>query len=504
MQIFEKHKNMWCFFLGSMAVCALPPFYIFPLLVVALSFFMTFLQRAESKKSAFALGYAFGFGFFSAGLSWIINAVMIEPEETGWLAPVIYLASGAFFGLFCAFPALFSFKFKNIYAKIIVFAASWTIFEWIRSFFLTGFPWNLLGTSLAFSNELIQFASVCGTYGLSFLVVLFCCMPVALKKNLKSFLIVALVMSAIAVGIFSFGYYRLGKADKEPTEYKVRIVQPSIPQRLKWSRDSVAQNFAKYVEMSAQEGKDSVDFVVWGETASPYNPKVLPEYVGEFMKAVPQDGYLLFGVLDYELLQGDYLHKNSMLAMNSSGEVVDSYDKMHLVPFGEYIPFRKYLPDAIRPVTNIIGEFKAGEEHKVIKLSDNKPAFGALICYEIIFPAEITDAQNRPEWIALLTNDGWYGMSMGPYQHFVAARMRAAEEGLPIIRSANSGISGIIDSYGRTVQKLDLYEDNILDGYIPKAIAPTIYSQFSNILVLVICLVLMLVILLLSYYIKED
>ena len=485
----EKHYKLSAFLLGALSVVALPPHYFFPVLVLTLSCLLYLLSNTNSYKKSFTIGYLFGFGLFSFGFSWVGNAVLLEPEQTGWLYPVIFLASGAYFGLFVAVPALLANRAKNILLKIFVFSAAWTIFEWIRGWFLTGFPWNPIGSTLAFYPAFIQPAAIFGVYGLSFLTVLFCSLPAAFTGGKKEVIISSVLMDIIACSVFIFGFLRL-LDNTEFSETKVRLIQPAIPQSLKWNKQLLEDNFMQYVELSGQEENNDIDFVIWGETASPFNPRIFSEYSEEYKKATPDNGYLIFGTIDYEYAFGDRMAKNSMLVMDKNGEIVDSYDKIHLVPFGEYIPLREYLPDFVRPVANIIGDFKQGEGHNVIKL-ENKPSFSGLICYEVIFPSKVTDKNNRPEWIAVLTNDGWYGISAGPYQHLVAAQLRAVEEGISVVRSANSGISAVIDPFGRISAKIDLAKKGFVDAKIPQSLSPTFYAEHGNLTILIICMLIL-------------
>jgi len=487
------YKKTYALLAGMLCVAALPPYYTVMAAVVGFCVLMCLLNVAQSKKQAFAIGYWFGFGFFSLGFSWIGNAVLIEPERTGWLFPLILLGSGGFFGFFAAFPAMFTQYAGTIWKKVLVFAASWTIFEWIRGFFLSGFPWNPVGSMFAFSPQMIQSASIFGIYGLSFVAVLLFCLPSVWIRNKKSESLRSLALILLIAGSnYGFGVWRLANNQEKTFDSSVRIVQPSIPQAIKWESSSLGNNFAQYSAMSAQKGIDNIDFVIWGETASPYNPRFLAKYNADFFDAVPKNGYLLFGVVDYELESGEYRPKNSMMVMNKAGEIIDSYDKSHLVPFGEYIPLRKYLPKWVQPVAKIVGDFKKGNAHKVIRIK-NQPDFGALICYEVIFPAKVVDKSSRPQWIVVLSNDGWYGNSMGPYQHLVAAQLRAIEEGIGIVRSANSGISAVIDAYGQIKEKIDLGKRDILDAKIPQPIDKiTFYSQFQNYPVIFSCLFLVI------------
>lgn len=482
-------KKLLAFLLGLVSVEALPPFYIFPILFFTLSALLLLINSASSKKSAFAIGYWFGFGYFAGNMSWIGNALLIDAANLGWLYPICFFSAGAFFGLFVALPALLSYCFKNFYSRYLVFSGTWVIFEWIRSFIFTGFPWNLLGSVLAFSNQAIQLASVIGTYGLSFLVLMLTTAPALLifYRNRKSTIITTTILILLPTLIFGFGAYRLNHNHSQDSATTIRIVQPAIPQAIKWNKEELNNNFKQYIKLSQSEGLEKVNFVIWGETATPYPLDYEPQALQEIIKAIPNHGYLITGLVRYQLQEGDFAPLNSMFVIDKQGRIRNHYDKSHLVPFGEYIPFRSYLPNWIRPVTNTIADFIPGSGPKVITV-DKQPGFGTLICYEVIFPSQIIDKNNRPQWLVNLTNDGWYGRSQGPYQHLVTTRLRAVEEGLPIIRAANTGISAAISPYGNIIASISLNEKAFVDIVLPKPLVrPTAYSSYGNILPLILC-----------------
>ena len=483
-----NYKKIISFLLGSLLVLALPPYYIFIIPLISVSGLLLLLNQSQTKKQSFAIGYWFGFGFFAFGFSWIGNALLIDALMFGWLYPIVLIASGAFFGLFSAFPALCTFYFKGITSKALAFASFYTLFEWLRSFILTGFPWNQIGSMLAFDIHALQLASVLGTFGLTLLILIISAFPaIFYKTKNKSAIIAPLVLIAI---VWGFGYYRLNKLPAyEPSETIIRIVQPSIPQTMKWDRESLESNFNQYIELSKSEPLNNVDLVIWGETAVPFQLDMQPEYLEQLASAIPPHGSLATGLVRVEFDPfGNIMPLNSMFVIDSTPKIVDHYDKVHLVPFGEYIPLREYLPNWVRPVANSISNFKKGEGHKVFK-TNNIPSFGALICYEIIFPAEIVDKNSRPEWIINLTNDGWYGDSAGPRQHLVATQLRAVEQGLTIVRAANSGISAMISTTGSIIDKIELNETKIKDIPLPKITStPTTYSAFGNITILILCL----------------
>lgn len=475
---------------GICSVLALPPYYAFPILFISLSVLLLLVKNAKSYKQAFAVGYAFGFGFFAFGLSWIGNALLIEADTFGWLYPIVLLACGLFFGLFIALPCLFSFYCKNIYCTYISLCSWWVIFEWLRSFVLTGFPWNLLGSVFAFKLEFIQFASIGGTYLLSFVCLSICMAPalVLQNKNRKSIIIALSIICSLFVLLYGYGWLHLQNRSAAVSDINIRLVQPSIPQSMKWNKESLEDNFNQYLKLSQSPGLEKVDFVIWGETATPF-PLDLDDSHRRMLKlATPQKGYLVTGLVRYNFdSYGAYQPLNSMFVINDQAQIKDYYDKSHLVPFGEYIPLKKYLPSWIRPVTNIIGNFKSGAGPKRIKIADY-PTFGGLICYEIIFPHQIINSQERPDWIINLTNDGWYGNSAGPHQHLVTARLRAVEEGITIVRSANSGISAVISPFGETIDSIPLGKSGILDIKLPQQLQLiTAYSICGNTIAILWC-----------------
>lgn len=479
------------FFLGWLAVAALPPFYIFPALFVSLPGILLLIQDAPCSRAAFGRGYAFGFAFFAFGLSWIGNALLIDAAVFGWLYPLALLACGFFFGLFIAVPAWLSWYFKPLCAKYFAFPALWVLFEWLRSFVLTGFPWNLLGTVLAFDDRLIQFAAVGGTYALS-LAVLFITAAPAFYIHNRTRRTLAAALAIILSGpvfLYAFGAFRIHNHPLDESDIKIRIVQPDIPQKVKWRDDVLETNFAKYIALSQTPGQEDIDFTVWGETASPFPLDLDAVHLRQLLPAVPPQGYLVTGLVRYQFDRiSRYIPYNSMFVIDRDGNIPAYYDKSHLVPFGEYIPLRDYLPDWIRPVANVIGTFRSGSGPQRIELP-GYPSFGGLICYEIIFPHQIVAPRNRPAWIINLTNDGWYGDSAGPRQHLVAARLRAVEEGISIIRAANTGISAVITPLGIVSASLGLNQTGVLDTFLPQpADFSTTYGKYGNTLTLIWCL----------------
>lgn len=484
------------FFCGWLTVAAFPPHYLFPVLFLTFSLLLVLINKANFPFQAFKIGYSFGFALFAFGFAWVGNALLIDAWHFGWLYPITLAASGAFFGLFIAIPAYLAFYFKNLLPRYLAFCSLFVIFEWIRSFFLTGFPWNLQGYVLAFSDRLIQLASIGGTYLLSLIVVMICSLPALLSQNRskKVIRICLVVPLGTLLFMYLFGSIRLYNQNTEQSDTTIRIVQPSIPQAMKWKKETLEYNFNQYIRISQSRKLDNIDFVIWGETATPFPLDYDFSHLQDIREAVPDNGYLVTGLVRYKFdIYQNYYPLNSMFIIDEYGQILASYDKSHLVPFGEYIPLRQYLPEFIRPVANAIGNFLSGNGPTRIQVP-GQPSLGALICYEVIFPHQILDQSQRPQWLINLTNDGWYGDSSGPYQHLVSTRMRAVEEGMTIARAANTGISALISPYGAILGELPLNYTGILDVSLPKVSQfQTIYSRLGNLPVLLLCTLLLVV-----------
>lgn len=490
-----QHPGLFSFFLGWLTVAALPPFYIFPVLFVTFPLLLWLLEKQKNFRQAFKIGYAFGFAFFAFGFIWIGNALLIEAKSFGWLYPIVWLACGAFFGLFAAFPAALSRYAPTKVANYVSFVCWWVVFEWLRSWFLTGFPWNLIGTALAFNDNLLQAASFGGTYFLSFLLLLLAGAPYLYlsSPSQKQLLKTLFFILFLGGSLYGYGYLRLKNTPLQEGKTTLRIVQPSIPQTMKWNEEALLQNLRQYVDLSLQKNNENIDFTIWGETAVPFPQNVDNPQLQQILPAVPPHGYLITGLIRYTRDLNTYKPYNSMFVINPQGQVVGFYDKSHLVPFGEYIPLREYLPSWIRPLANVIGTFGAGNGPQNLTI-DNHPSFGGLICYEVIFPGQIIDRASRPEWLVNLTNDGWYGDSSGPRQHLVSARLRAVEEGITVARVANTGISALISPYGQIIKSINLNQSGFADVKLPSPSQfSTTYSRFRNLTILLICGILLLI-----------
>ncbi len=476
--------------LGALLAAALPPFHLLPAAVVAFSGLAWLISGHRRGAGAFLDGWWFGCGFSAAAFYWIANALLVNPEKHAWLYPLALLAIAAGFALFPALTAGLAGMVPGRRPRIVALGIAWLALEWIRSWLLTGFPWNLVGTSLAFSDSLIQGGAVGGPWLLGAIVLIAGLAPAAVApadrftpRRMAGGLAVSIAVIALA---WAVGELRLRNSDNASGPM-LRLVQPHIEQHLKWERALLKEHFARQMALSSltPAGEPPVA-VIWPEAAIPHTLLREPAVLSAFAAAAPPEGVIMAGAIRaVSGADGAREARNSLLVFSRKGPVT-FHDKYRLVPFGEYVPLRGILPiDAIAPVAR---DMARGAGPATIRLA-SLPDFGALICYEIIFPSGITDPLQPPRWFLNITNDAWFGTSSGPYQHFQAARLRAVEQGIPVVRVANTGISGVIDPLGRVVASMPLGHSGILDVALPTPLEhPTPWSRYGNWTLLVILL----------------
>jgi apolipoprotein N-acyltransferase len=490
--------------LGMCATAALPPVYLAPLLFVAFPGLVWLVDAVPigpwaATRTAFGIAWWFGFGHFFAGFYWLANALLIDAAQFGWMVPF------ALFGLaggLAIFPAAAVAAYHRIGQRglggIIVFACAWTAAEWVRGHVLTGFPWNLIGTAWAFSPAMMQPAALVGLYGLSLLTVLAAALPATVAaiahRSASTRWTGVVVAAALVVADGAGGAARLATADGTMVpDVRLRLVQPNVPQSLKWDPAARVANFRKSLELTRSPGFETRTDVIWSETAVPF---VLTDFSqdGPAIRAAlasvtPLGGLLITGAPRAERsADGHLVLWNSLFALDDGGHIVASYDKHHLVPFGEYVPLHNLL--AFAKVTPGAIDFSSGPGPQTISLPHLPPA-SPLICYEAIFPGEVVDPAHRPAWLLNVSNDAWFGLSAGPHQHFASARFRTIEEGLPLVRATNDGISAVVDAYGRPIAELGLGETGVLDATLPAALAPTPYARWGDLVPLGLALLLL-------------
>lgn len=476
--------------MGGLGALAFAPLFIFPALLLSFSAIWFLLdveiEEGSSFLRIFSLGWWFGLGHFTVGLYWITYALTVDLKAFWWLVPFALFGIPSVLAVFTgiAFALTKVWPYQGV-SRAFAFAGIWIGFEWLRGHLFTGFPWNLLGYSWAFSPEMIQIASIGGVYGLSLMTILLCVfLGYLIGKNYFERMLAISIYLLVPL-LWVWGHHRLNYPEvMESPSLALRIVQPNIPQTLKWDLAQKEDNFRQLLEMTSQPSALSLKAVVWPETAIPFFLEQDSFRRVLITEALPKDALLFTGALR---LTGPKEIRNSILVLSKKGNILASYDKAHLVPFGEYIPFRKNIDaifgeGSIKKLTIGALDFKAGLGPKLVPLPHGFPSFSGLVCYEVIFPnAVINRVQERPKWMLNVTNDAWYGNTSGPYQHLEIARMRAIEEGVPLVRAANSGISAVFDAYGRMKGSIKLSTMGVLDIFLPP---PTqtkpLYAQWGD------------------------
>jgi apolipoprotein N-acyltransferase len=481
------------FLLGVTAVATLPPMDLTPLLVVAFPALLWLDDGSSGPSASFGLGYAFGFGFFVAGLYWISGALFVDIATFWWLVPIAAVGLPAVFALYPG-AALLATNLASKHlrlsgtARVFGFAIAWTATEWIRGHAFTGLPWNLIGSTWSggFPGAIavLQCVAWIGIYGLSFVTVLAASLPALLgASSLVPISERRRWMPAIGAALLvlipgTSGAVRLEMSSTAASEIWLRIVQPSIPQTMKWEPGTAEGNLRRLVNLSGAASPRPIAAIIWPEAATPFLLERDATVRREIAAIVPKRGYLLTGALRASPPPGPVVQIwNSIEALNADGGIVARYDKAHLVPFGEYLPIRDALP--FKKITTGAIDLSAGPGPRTIALP-RLPPFAAAICYEAIFPGAIVNEQERPDWILNLTNDAWYGRSSGPFQHLASARTRTVEEGLPMVRVANNGISAVIDAAGRVRARVNLDTIGYADVALPPPGEATLYSRAGD------------------------
>jgi apolipoprotein N-acyltransferase len=484
LQGFKRYAT--AFLLGAAMVLAMPPIGAFPIMLVSVPGFITLARFSERWGQSFLTGWAFGAGYFIFGLYWVSWALMVDVAQFGWALPFSLILGPATLGLLFGFIPLLSRRWRGVEAAhALAFIGAWSGIEWLRGHILTGFPWNLPGYAFDQVLPLMQPAAYVGIYGLSLIVLFWMAVPEFTSRRRVFMVALFSFLLAAALGNARVEYYKT-----EDSGYTVRLVQANIPQTLKWNNDEDWRNLEKHMALGAQdvvEGKEPT-FVVWPETAVIYDLSQFPDIASIIAKNLPKGATGLLGSLRVDTAKAsDPKFTNSLTVIDSNSNVLGHYDKHHLVPFGEYNPLRQ-LP--IKPLANAmagVSDFTPGPGPQTLR-AGKLPAFSPLICYEVIFPHAVADGKDRPEWLVNVTNDGWYGMTSGPYQHLASARMRAVEEGLPLARAANTGISAMVDPVGRVLGSQPLGTHGYVQTLLPKPLPPTVYSRFGDIFFFVLLL----------------
>lgn len=507
------------FLAGALSVLAMAPFFAWPVLFLTLPVLVWLIDGAVAGAttaarlrwlahldprilSAATIGWWFGFGYFLFGLYWIGAAFLVEAETFAWLLPFAVTSMPAGLAIFYAVAtAAAALLWKPGLSRLIVLAVALAVAEWLRGHIFTGLPWNALGYALTFPLPLMQSAAIFGIYGLTLFAILIFAAPLVLAAEAngsRSNLLLGAALAGVPLALlYAYGAAVLARGPAPMVEgVRLRIVQPSIAQREKWQPENQRQNFDAHLDLSRRNPEGRVDdlagitHVIWPEAAMPFRPLEYPVAIEDIAKLLPPGTQLLAGALRRDepaanATPGSPLPRrryyNSLMVFDAGGNLEGLYDKIHLVPFGEYLPFQETLEwMGLEQLTRQRGGFSIGVEPRPLLDVKGLPPVGALICYEAVFPAAVVQGSARPGLLINITNDGWFGNTTGPQQHFHQARVRAVEEGLPLVRAANNGISAMIDANGRVLSRLALDVKGTIDTGLPAARPTTPYARYGD------------------------
>lgn len=465
---------------GMWGALAFPPINFIPVLWVCFPALVILLQGATNWRQAFMIGWAFSFGLLMLGLYWIAASMFVDIKQFWWAVPLSVVGLPAMFSLYYGIAMIAAWRFgARGFSGVMGTALFWFLADLVRGHAFSGFPWNLEGYAWSGILPMLQITSVIGIYGLTLITLAAAFIPALMLENGKRNATIFLGSLVLLVLIGAWGEIRLDQnASSDVPHVRLRIVQPNVDQAHKWVTDEREPDFKKLLDFSSMAGAKPITHIIWPETAATFYLTEDPIHRAMIAEHLPAGATLITGVIRRSLDEmGQIQYHNSLIAVDGTGDVTAEYDKHHLVPFGEYVPYRSVLP--FKPLIHLGVDFTPGESAETLHV-DGLPSFSPLVCYEVIFTGDVTAAQDRPQLIINVTNDGWYGNTAGPYQHFAMARVRAVEEGLPLVRAANTGISGVVDAYGRVTARLSLGMPGFVDADLPMALPPTFFSRHHD------------------------
>ena len=476
-------RALVAFLAGALAVLAQAPYDFFAVCFVSFPLLVWLLDGATGEASdgwlrrlrpAFAIGWWFGFGYFLAGLWWIGSALLVEADSFAWALPFAAIGIPFALAFFYGFATVVArLLWSNDIGRIAALAFGFALAEWLRGFLFTGFPWNAVGYAAMPVPLLMQSVSLTGMIGMNALAVFVFALPALLVAQRHLRLGAALLVILVGAHV-GFGFVRLAAPVEPATRtIDVRIVQPDVDLGEKWDASVRDRIFATLMGLSAkapEPGHNKPQLILWPETSVPFLFTEHPDALTALGQMLEPGQELLAGIVREEggsAANADSRYYNAVVAIDDKGEITDAVDKVHLVPFGEYLPFADLLGRfGIDQLVAGPMNFAAGNERHPIALPGGIRAL-PFICYEVIFPDLVAVDAASSQLIVNVTNDAWFGDTPGPYQHFRQAQIRAVENGLPLLRAANNGISAVVDPRGRIVDALAVDARGAIDVRVP-------------------------------------
>ncbi len=496
-----ENKLFLAFLFGLISAISFAPISFLPAVIISVAGFFLLINNIHTNIRIFKIGFCYGFGYFLSGIYWVAISLLVDPLKFAWLIPFALIIIPSILSINFALMALFYRITINktkiflkkplpLYYQYLIFSILWLLCELVRFYIIGRFPWQMLGYSLISSENFSQIASIFGTLGLSWLVLLISSLPllilspqvknhkIKINFHYKNNIIALITITTMIVASFVYGVFHQKSIIDIDYNQQIRLVQGNIKQTNKWVEDEKMKNLIKHIRISQKDSNPNLSAIIWPETAIPFPIYPDSEIIEFLAPIIPEKGSLVSGAVRMEFNKNNEIEGlwNSVIAINKKLNL-SIYDKHHLVPFGEFVPFQKFIP-FIQKITGGMMDFTPGKDNKIINL-ENNISFRPLICYEIIFFNDILD-NFKPSFIAHLTNDSWFGNSSGPYQHLDIARIRAIENGIMVARVANTGITAVIDPFGKIIDKINLNEEGKIDSPIIKAKFLTLYQQYQH------------------------
>ncbi|MCZ4347733.1 apolipoprotein N-acyltransferase [Devosia neptuniae] len=485
---------------GALAGLSVPPLFVLPALFIAFPIWIWSLDGAETTRGwrrlfgpAFSIGFAFGWGYFIVAFHWLGAAFFVDGGVMLAIMPFAILALAAMIAVFWGLAsAAAHLLWSHGPWRVVTLATFLTIAEWARGHVLTGFPFDLLGYALTPNDEMMQITSVIGIYGLTLVAALIAMTPALIwpadERSLSRRLLPFFIAVAVIAGQLGYGHNRLANTVvTERTDTAMRLVQPLVYEHADWSNADPVALIDRLLMLSdmrmdpTDQGLADIDLLVWPESSLPFFLSTYPEALARIARLLPEGATLLAGAPRQQYEPGSTLASgppfNAILAIDTNGEVIASYDKSHLVPFGEFLPFGPFFAQlGIKQFVPGAEGWSHGDARRRLMSLPNTPSLLALICYEILFSGDLGDAANA-QFLFNITNDAWFDASIGPAQHAHHARVRAVEEGMSLIRAANSGLTFATDPLGRVTAQLAPLQMAALDVSPYERLPATPFAQ---------------------------
>lgn len=484
-----SREAMTLFVMGALGGLAFAPFHLWGLFILSCTALLLYLDTKKTPLEAMKILWFWAFGQLCVAFHWVSFSLGVDLNKFFWILPFSLLGLPAFLALF---PTLFCgllwvFIPPGI-KRWLFFAGAWGMGEWVRGHWaFGGFAWNLASAIWGHSLPLLQSLAFWGPYGLSVVTVLMASAPSLLFSKHLSLFQKVMTLSCVIVGFFGLMFGGTLRVKPVPVVENcwMRLVQPNVAQKIKWSGEGAPERIQNLFQLSKRPSALPITHILWPESPLPFILQDKSDLRGNILP-LKKEQFLLTGMLRATRGQDRAMHVwNSLMIFDQKGRVEGCYDKVHLVPFGEYIPLRSFLSQFVdmswlKKITAGDRDFAAGAGPCTLEIP-GVPPVSPLICFDVAFPGDVTSPEKRPGWLLDITNDAWFEDSWGLYQHFEQGRFRAVEEGLPLVRVANTGVSGVIDPYGQLLVQLPILARFAYDFALPQALAPTLYSRVREI-----------------------